>query len=312
MCRKMISRSNNLAVLLAFFALLASCARKQQDAAEMASIGTPVEVVHPRIQNFTEYIDLNANTIFMKKEVVRATFAGFIHNIYKSIGDQVGSGDLVFTIKTKEAAADDSIWIDIGSAQFQGSIPIRAHSHGVLTALNFHTGDFVSEGEEIAVIANPSSLRIELNVPFPYVSRIAPGSACEIFLPDGRKVSAIVQKIIPSVDPASQTQLFLLRLEPPVALPENLNVNARLPLRTVQNAVVLPRGAVLSNETQDSFWVMRIIGGSTAERVDVQKGIESDSLIQIVQPILHPSDQIVSEGAYGLPDSARVTITQQQ
>jgi multidrug efflux pump subunit AcrA (membrane-fusion protein) len=303
---------NTMAALLVFLAVLASCAKTQQGIRGTASTGTPVQVTHPRIQDVTEFVDLNANTIFLKKEIVRATFAGFIETINKNIGDRVSDGDLVFTVKTKESAADDSIRIDVGSEMFGGSVQIRAHSDGVLTALNYHNGDFVSEGEEIAVIANPSSLRIALNVPFPYVSKIVPDSACEIFLPDGRTVSAVIQKIIPSVDPTSQTQTFLLRPERPVALPENLNVNARLPLRTVKNAVVLPRNAVMSNETQDRFWVMRIIDDSTAVRVDVQKGIEDDSLIQIVEPVFGPSDRIVSDGAYGLPDSATVTIAHAQ
>jgi multidrug efflux pump subunit AcrA (membrane-fusion protein) len=294
--------------LVVLLSAAASCGRSEGEGRVAAARGSAVQVTHPRIQDFTEFVDLNANTVFLQKEIVRATFQGFIERIYKNVGDEVARGDLVLTVKTKESAADDSILIKLGTEMFQGSVELRAHSDGVLTALNYHSGDFVSEGEEIAVIANPSSLRISLNVPFAYVGRIAPETVCEIFLPDERKVPAVIQKIIPSVDPASQTQTFLLRPERPVALPENLNVNARLPLRTAKDAVVLPRSAVMSNETQDTFWVMRMADDTTAVRVDVVKGIESDSLIQVVEPALAASDRIVSDGAYGLPDTARVTV----
>jgi hypothetical protein len=70
----------------------------------------------------------------------------------------------------------------------------------------------------------------------------------------------------------------------------------------------MPKSAVMSNETQDRFWIMKLIDDSTAVRFDIRKGIENDSLVQIVRPRLDPNDRIVSEGAYGLPDTARVTL----
>ncbi len=299
---------SSLAALVVLM-LAISCTKEQPGTSDPISRGTPVQVINPFIQDFTEFVDLNANTIFMKKEIVRATFQGFIERIYKNIGDEIKSGDLIFTIKTKESAIDDSIKIDLGTEMFRGTIQIRAHSDGVLTILNYNCGDYISEGEEIAIISNPSSLYIALNVPYPYVSRIDRKNICQIYLPDGEIQPAIIQRIIPSVDPVSQTQTFLLRPKNPVTLPENLNVNVRLPLQIVKDAVVLPRRAVMGNETQDRFWVMWIINDSTAVRVDVQKGMENDSLIQIIEPDFHPADQIISDGAYGLPDTAKITIT---
>jgi len=310
--KKLKKRKFNFILVLFTFLFLAgviSCGKDRSGADTAMSSGTPVQVTHPRIQDVTEYVDMNANTIFLKKEVLRATFQGFIDKIYKNIGDHVRVGDLVFAIKTRESAADDSIHIDLGGDTFKGSIPVRAHSDGVMTTLNYHAGDFVADGEEIAIISNPSSLRITLNVPYAYVSRIGRRSDCHIFLPDGRTVPAAIQEILPSVDPVSQTQTFLLNLKHQVSLPENLNVNARLPLKTAKDAVLLPRSAVLSNETQDRFWVMKMANDSTAVRVDVQKGIENDSLIQITKPVFHPGEQIISDGAFGLPDTAKVTIS---
>ena len=286
-------------------AILFSCAADQNESDNNIA-GAPVKVTHPQQLDLTETIDLNANTIFLKKEIVRATFQGFIENIYKNIGDEITNGDLLLQIRTKESAADDSLTLSLGTEIFQGAIAIRARSNGILTTLNYHRGDFVAEGEEIAIIANPASLHITLNVPYQYVSRINRNSRCEIFLPDGRMLFATVQKVIPSVDPVSQTQTFLLQLDDSANLPENLNVNARLPLRTITDALVLPRSTILSNETQDEFWIMRLINDTTAVRIDIRKGIETDSLVQIVSPEFSLTDKIISDGAYGLPDTAKV------
>lgn len=276
--------------------------------AEHYPTGTPVEVVHPKHTDLTEFIDLNANTVFLRKETVRATFQGFIENTFKNIGDEVKSGDTLLLIKTKESAADDSLRLNLGDDTFQGFVKLRARSNGVLTALNYHSGDFVSDGEEIAIISDPSSLRISLNVPYQYVRKIRRDKQCNIFLPDGTMQPAFIQKVIPSVGAASQTQTFLLKMSDGVSLPENLNVNARVPLRTVKDAMTVPRNAVMSNETLDQFWIMKLLDDSTAFRVDIRRGIENDSLVQIIYPELNISDLVISDGAFGLPDTARVTI----
>jgi len=81
-----------------------------------------------------------------------------------------------------------------------------------------------------------------------------------------------------------------------------------IPLSYVKDALTLPKSAILSNETLEIFWIMKLINDSTAVRVDIQKGIENDSLIQILKPQFILSDRIIFDGAYGLPDTASVVI----
>lgn len=286
-----------------------SCTSESKDTPLPSESGTTVKITNPIRTNLTEYINLNANTIFLNKEIIRSTFLGFIEKIYKNIGDVVKIGDPIFLIRTKESSASDSLHIDIGNKIFKGTITIKVQANGILTSLNYNTGDYVSEGEQLAIISNPSSLRINLNVPYQYVSKINYGSICTILLPNGKTVKANIQKIIPSIDPASQTQTFILSLDGSESLPENLNVNVQIPLSFVKDALTLPKSAVMSNETLEKFWVMKLINDSTAVQVDIQKGIENDSLIQIVKPQFNLNDRIIFDGAYGLPDTANVMIT---
>jgi multidrug efflux pump subunit AcrA (membrane-fusion protein) len=304
-----IRNKNTILILIAIAALTASCSHEKQEASASMASGTPVRITLPKRMTLTETMDLNANTIFLKKEIVRATFQGFIQKINKNIGDKVKPGDLLFQMRTKESASADSLNLHLGNEIFRGSVIIRARSEGILTALNYTTGDFVSDGEEIAIISNPSSLRISLNVPYYDVSKINPHEKCEIFLPNGKKLWASIQRVIPSVDPASQTQTFLLQPIKAIALPENLNVTARMRLRTIKNAIALPLSAIMSNETQDKFWIMKLINDTTAVHIDIGIGIENDSLVQIINPQLSLADRIISEGAYGLPDTAKVQIS---
>jgi hypothetical protein len=64
----------------------------------------------------------------------------------------------------------------------------------------------------------------------------------------------------------------------------------------------------MTDETQNEFWVMKIITGDTAVKIPVTKGIENDSIAEIISSDLQDNDLIISEGAYGLPDSTVVSI----
>ena len=294
-------------ISLGLSVFLVSCSGENKNDPNIVS-GTPVKIIQPKKMDLTDYVTLNANTIFLKKEIVRATFQGFIEKTYKNIGDRISSGDLLFRINTKESAADTNLQIILGDKTFKGLINIKAKSNGVLTELNYNAGDFVSDGEQIAVISNPSSLRIELNVPYQYSGKININTPCEVYLPNGKVVNAFIQKIIPQVDPAAQTQTYILEMKQSENLPENLNVNARIPIRTVKDAIVLPQSSILSNETLDKFWIMKLINDTTAVRNDITKGIENDNFVQVLKPELNMTDRIISDGAYGLPDTAKIVL----
>ena len=68
------------------------------------------------------------------------------------------------------------------------------------------------------------------------------------------------------------------------------------------------RAAVLSNDAQTSFWVMKLIDSTTAVKVPVEKGMEFPDRIEIIDPVFKRSDQILISGNYGLPDTAKVSI----
>jgi hypothetical protein len=131
---------------------------------------------------------------------------------------------------------------------------------------------------------------------------------CDVILPDGTILKAIISKTVPNIESTSQTKLYYLTLDKFTNLPENLNVTIRIPINTVQHAVSLPKKAVVSNETMTEFWIFKAVNDSTAIRVNITKGFENDSIIQIIDPKLDLTDRIVSEGAFGLADTSKIKI----
>jgi multidrug efflux pump subunit AcrA (membrane-fusion protein) len=294
-----------VAAIILITLILNSCKGKSNSTSE-ENAGTPVRIIHPIITEMRDYLELNANTAFLNKEIVRATFQGFIEKTYKNIGDLIKQGDILFQIRTKELAAVDTSKLNLGNDKFQGSISIKAKSSGVLTELDYHSGDFVSDGEQLALVSNPSSLVVKLSVPYENVWKIKLDKKCEITLPGGEKIAGMIEKKMPSVDLGTQTLTYLIILSANKEIPENLNVIVRIPVKVYKDAVVLPKSTIMTDVAENLFWVMKLINDSTAIRVNVIKGIESDSLIQVINPVLSASDKIISNGAYGLPDTAKV------
>ena len=294
-----------LLVLSFLTAALSSCGKKDTEESETALKGVEVLAGCPVNVKMSVYLDLNATTTFLSQEIVRATFPGFIIKTDKNLGDHVKKGDRLFSIKTKEASAVDSI--ELGK-QFSGLVNVYARSNGILTELSYQTGDYVTETDRLALIVDPSSLRIMLNVPFQYSRNISESDSYPVTLPDNKMFSAKVIKKLPSIDVVNQTQSFILKPNSEMNVPANLNLIVKIPLKTLANAVALPKSAVITNETESEFWVMKIINDSTAVKLDIKKGIESDSLVQIKEPVLSANDRFVTEGAYGMPDTVNILI----
>jgi hypothetical protein len=145
-------------------------------------------------------------------------------------------------------------------------------------------------------------------VPYTEISSIQLNNDCSIELPEGKSIRGVIIKRIPSVDPAAQTQTFLVDVPANLSLPENLNVSVKIPLKKFKNSIVLPKSAVMSSDVLDEFWIMKLINDSTAVKVKINKGIEDGDIVQILSPALSVKDKIVLAGAYGLPDTANIKI----
>ena len=70
----------------------------------------------------------------------------------------------------------------------------------------------------------------------------------------------------------------------------------------------MPKSSLVTNVTQDSFWVMKLINDTTAIKQNIKRGIENDSVVQILNSNLNPENRVILSGAYGLPDTAKVEI----
>ena len=252
---------------------------------------------------------MNATSAFLQKSYVKSNLNGYVKKVNIKLGDFVNNGQTLFVLKTKEAEAiGNSVNHLNPDFKFSGINTIPANTHGFIAELNHQEGDYVQDGEQLAVISDSKSFVFVMNVPYedrPYVSI---GKQVEVTLPDGERLQGTIQSTMPMMDSLSQTQSVALRVNLPHTIPQNLVAKVKIVKVAKAAASSLPKKAVLSNETLSEFWVMKMINDTTAIKIPVKTGIETGEKIEIVSPDFSPQDKILLSGNYGLPDTALVIV----
>ncbi|WCT11110.1 efflux RND transporter periplasmic adaptor subunit [Mucilaginibacter jinjuensis] len=301
-----------LSLALCIAVCLQACKGKADDAAdEDAAVKsqTPVTVTTIGDTSLANYIDVNATSTYLQKNYVKANINGYIEKSNVQPGQYVTKGQLLFVLKTKEAQSiGNHISILDTTFKFTGINKIKASASGYITQLSHQSGDYVQDGEQLAIINEGSSFVFLLQLPYELRSTLANNKSLTLTLPDGEKLNAQVSSLMPAVDTASQAQSVVLRVNNNHPIPENLIARARLIKSEKNNTVSLPKAAVLANETQTEFWVMKLINDTTAIKVPITKGIETSDRTEILSPKFQPKDKIVVTGNYGLADTAKVKI----
>ncbi len=291
-------------------AVLYSCGgAKPADEEAAVESQTPVAVTYIGNSALADTIELNATSSFLQKNFVSANAIGYIQKVNIQPGHYVEKGQLMFTLKTKEAQSiGNTINVLDTTFKFSGMNNIRASRSGFVTQLLHQVGDYVQDGEQLAIISDRESFAFVLQLPYELRSIIAQNQNMILTLPDGERLSGHIASLMPSVDTLSQTQGIVIKVNNSHPIPENLVAKALIIKAAKSSTPSLPKSAVLSNETQSEFWVMKLINDTTAVKTPVKKGIESGGKIEILSPAFNPTDRVAVTGNYGLADTARVKI----
>jgi multidrug efflux pump subunit AcrA (membrane-fusion protein) len=290
-------------------AATAKDAKDAKDAPDSLDARTPVTITTVSNTALNDSIELNAVSAFLQKSYVKANANGYLQSADVYPGKYVEIGQPLFTLKTKEAQSIGNAIEKLDSSlQFSGVNTIRANQHGFITQLNHQSGDYVQDGEQLAVISDRNSFVFLLNLPYELRREVLNKRAVALVLPDGTRLNGAIGAFMPTVDSASQTQNVVIRINTSTAIPENLIAKVRI-LRTARpSAQSLPKSALLTDDTESDFWVMKLIDSTTAVKIPVKKGIETADRVEVLSPVFSPQDRILITGNYGLPDTAKVKV----
>ena len=269
----------------------------------------PVTLTSIDTSGIASYVDLNATATYLVKNTIKANATGYLSSVNVVVNDFVTKGNELFSLKTREAKVLGNTINKIDpTLHFGGAIRVRSNTNGVVTMVNVQQGDYVQDGDVLVTINDTKSFAILLSLPYEFKKFITVGQQLNVTLPDAITRTAVVQKFSPTVDAASQTQNVVLKINGKQDIPENLIVKVRINKSSNSKTISLPKSAVLSDETETDFWIMKMINSNTAIKVPIKKGIETEDKIEILSPVLTRNDKILLTGNYGVADTIKVKV----
>jgi membrane fusion protein (multidrug efflux system) len=170
------------------------------------------------------------------------------------------------------------------TAPFAGRVGLRQHS----------VGDFVKDGDTVAIVEDSSRLMFDFRVPERFMSQVRPGQRLQIELLDQSKsVPAQVEAVDARID--AEGRFIALR-----AMVDNTKGQIKPGLfgRAKLNLVEREKALVVSEEAlvgeRNGFFVWRVKDGK-AEKVPVQLGIRLEKSVEVTKG-LAAGDQVVIAG----------------
>src|SRR4051812_34310363 len=148
--------------------ILISCGHAApEESSEEQSVVTPVTVTSAHTGPMADTIEMNATSTFLQKSIVKASANGYLTTVNAVVGKTAGNGEVLFVLKTKEAQSIGNTINSLDSTfKFSGLITIKAARTGHITEVNHQVGDYVQDGEQLAVINDVNSFVFVLNLPY--------------------------------------------------------------------------------------------------------------------------------------------------
>ena len=282
---------------------ISSCAKKDAKEEEQTPV-VSVKTSPVRFGEIENKLSFNGKTIYLRKNQVVSPISGYVLKMSIKYGDSVKKGELLFEIQTKENRALES-----APTTNMGIVKVVSPSNGVISTLNITaSGAYVIEGASLCTVSESNEVMVQLNLPFEFNSLVKKGTKCTLVLNEDSKFEGTVYQILPTVDEANQTQQVLIKPNTNKKLPENLNLSVELMKARHNSTCLVPREAIMTNETQTEFWVMKVVNNKIAIKVPIKKGIENNNTVEAISSGLTNSDLVIIEGAYGLNDSTVVRL----
>lgn len=181
---------------------------------------------------------------------------------------------------------------------------IRSPIDGVVTERPLYEGEMASAGSPIAVVMNISTVVARAHISPQQAAEVQVGDPASIAVGNA-DIQGKVSVVSPALDPGSQTvQVWIQAPDPGDRLKPGATVQVRMVAETVPNALVVPAAAALT-ASDGSTSVMVIGSDSRAHQTSVKTGIQQGDEVQILSGLV-AGQQVVTDGAYGLPDGTKV------
>ena len=187
---------------------------------------------------------------------------------------------------------------------------LRSPLNGVVTRMAAILGAPADAGQVLVEIADPSAFDAVLSLSATEAATVHPGARVSLAAgekPGGEPLgSARVASVGAAVDSASRAvQVRVSVTSPRRALRLGESVYGVIAVETRPDAVVVPAEALVPGDTPGSYTVFVVDGSGTARTREVAVGGRTERSVEILRG-LRGGETVVTQGAFGLQDSAKV------
>ncbi len=215
----------------------------------------------------------------------------------------------------KAALASAQAQLASAKGQYQAALAnldyskIHSHITGVVTDRPLYEGQMATAGQPMMTVMDLSQVVGRLYLAPQQAALLKVGDPATIAPAAGQAdVPAKVSVVSPALDPSSTTvQVWVEAQNPGDRLKPGSTVEVSMVAQTVKDALIVPAEAVLTAD--DGTTSVMVIGlDGNAHQTTVKTGIRDGKDIQILSG-LEAGERVVTAGAYGLPDGAKVNVT---
>lgn len=278
----------------------AGCAKKESASVVPKEEQKTVYAVNTYVtspENLDEYLEFGGDVEATSSVDIMPDASGKLINIRVQVGDNVKRNQIL-------AEVDPS-----RPGMTYETSPVRAPVTGTVTSFPISTGSMVAPTMSIGKISSTNDLEIVINVAERFVSRIKKGQNALLSFDayPGEIFTAKVTEVNPVLDATSRSMTVKLRQDPADnRIKIGMYCRVKLITETKDNAIAIPRNAVLSRSGADYVFVVDP-GTNTVTARPVTLGITVDDMVEVVSG-LAANEQVVVSGQTLLDNGSHVNV----
>ena len=216
---------------------------------------------------------------------------------------------------SRTAAEDAAHALELAELELSRTV-IRAPIAGMVVTRHLDVGATVSDGTPVYDLADLDPLYADIKIPERHVTRLGPGQEVRLTADaTGSEASALIERIAPSVDPATGTVKVTVAVTGESGLRPGAFVRVDIVTDTHPDAFVVARSALVAEGRR--WHLYRVAEEDLVEQIEVVLGFESGDRVEIQHPVdseitIAAGDQVVTLGAPALSDGAKIRIMDEQ
>jgi RND family efflux transporter MFP subunit len=181
---------------------------------------------------------------------------------------------------------------------------IRAPFSGAILERRVDRGEWLSEGETVAVLGKDDVIDVVAEIPERFIPYIAAGMQVQMTVNE-RSFSGTVIAVVPRGDAATRNFPVKIRCPNPWGLIEGMSARVTLPTGEPRQSLLVPRDAVISQFGQN---VVFVVDDSRVRMLPVQVTGYDGLTAGVLAEALEAGMSVVTRGNERLRDGQRITL----